>query len=171
MPHRILLAALAGISLCACAEENAGTPRVEKGETALEDVPAAVIALAEAANEGGTLSEAEYEIKNGREIYDIGGVTAGGEEIEFDIGRSEGGAWEILETQRDIATSALPAAVAAELASGNGDLAVTRIIEGTLPDGRVVYEIYGTRPDGEETQIEIMVENGEVRTLDDLLPY
>lgn len=178
----------AGLCLTACADpapqeqagpeqakqdkaESAAAERIDKSQTSLSDVPEQVLALAREASPGVELTGAEYEVKNGREIYDVGGITADGQEIEFDIGREEGGEWQILETQQDITISALPAIVTAELERSNPDLDVTRIIEGQLPDGSTVYEIYGTGPDGAETQIEIMVENGEARTLDDLLPY
>ncbi|NHK26437.1 hypothetical protein FF098_000785 [Parvularcula flava] len=187
MTHKLWLGALAGLCLSACAEDT--TPadaevvdageietgdseeRIEKGETSLDAVPAEVIALAQSANPGGTLTAAEYEVKNGREIYDIGGVTADGSEVEFDIGREPGGEWAILETQKDIAPEALPPLVTAELARSHPDFTVNRVIEGDLPDGTTVYEIYGTDADGAQMQIEILVENGEARTLEELLPY
>ena len=178
MKHTILLGALAGLCLFACAEDTepadstrVAGERIEKSETSLDSVPAKVIALAEDANPVGELTAAEYEVKNGREIYDIGGVTADGNEIEFDIGRELGGDWAILETQRDIAPDALPPLVTAELARSHPDVTVNRVIEGALPNGTTVYEIYGIDANGGEMQIEILVENGEARTLEDLLPY
>ena len=112
-----------------------------KADVPLSEVPAEVLAAARAARPGFIPAEAEAETREGRRYFDVEGSLADGAEIEFDI-MEENGVWRVVETQRDIAFAAAPAAV--QSAARGHDLAImpTRVIESVQADGLVIYEIY-----------------------------
>src|SRR5688500_11618895 len=78
-----------------------------KSEVAIAQVPAPVVAAANAARPGVTAQEAESETREGRQYYDIEGTLADGSAIEFDIMEADG-RWAVVETQRDIAFAETP---------------------------------------------------------------
>ena len=119
-----------------------------KTEVAIADVPAEVLAAAQAARRGFTATEAESETREGRRYFDVGG-TLGGAEIEFDI-MEENGRWKVVETQRDITFAAAPQAVRDAAAKVDSAFAPTRVIESTQEDGVVIYELFG--PQGNDPQ-------------------
>jgi hypothetical protein len=61
-----------------------------KQELALGDVPTEVRAAASAAQPELTISEAEYETRDGNEYYDVGGLLPDGSELELDMTRIDG---------------------------------------------------------------------------------
>jgi hypothetical protein len=118
-----------------------------------------------------TVSEAEYETRDGREYYDVGGTLADGSEVELDMTKVDG-AWTVVEIQRDIDADALPAPVAAELASALPDWSATRIIESEQAgsdqgDGTVIYEFFGQDTNGAPIKHEIKWVDGEAALLDE----
>ncbi|MGQ0590205.1 MAG: hypothetical protein ACT4N8_11860 [Sphingosinicella sp.] len=146
--------ALALLTATACArpEANEAAPqgnaaesnRVQtsgKVEVPLAEVPAEVLAAAQAARPGFVPAEAEAETREGRRYFDIEGRTAEGAEIEFDI-MEENGVWRVVETQRDIDFAAAPPPVQAAARGADPALAPTRVIESVQADGLVIYEVY-----------------------------
>ena len=118
-----------------------------------------------------TVSEAEYETRDGREYYDVGGTLTDGSEVELDMTKVDG-AWTVVEIQRDIDADALPAPVAAELASALPDWSATRIIESEQAgsdqgDGTVIYEFFGQDTNGAPIKHEIKWVDGEAALLDE----
>ena len=112
-----------------------------KSPVALADVPAPVLAAARAARPGFVPAAAEAETREGRRYFDVEGRLADGSEIEFDL-MEEGGAWRIVETQRDIGFETAPEPVRAAARAHAPDLAPTRVIESVQADGLVIYKIY-----------------------------
>jgi len=145
-----ILAALIGVSACSVEQEEEGhqVDASGKEETALDALPADVLAAALAARPGLSIAEAEYETRDGNEYYDVGGTLPDGSELELDMTRIDG-VWTVVEYQRDIGMGLVPADVAATLAAGVPDWAPTRIIESDQGDGIVIYEFFAPG-DGEE---------------------
>lgn len=146
---RFIVLVPAVLALIGCGES--GSPREEsktanevvtsgKRDVPLAQVPPEVLAAAAAAQPGFVPAEAEAEIRDGRDYFDIGGKLADGSEIEFDIVR-QGTRWEVVETQRDIALAAAPKAVR----SAAGGFAAARVIESRQNDGLVIYELYDSK--------------------------
>ena len=126
-----------------------------KEDVPLAQVPAEVLAAAQAARPGFTPAEAERETRDGRHYFDIGGTLADGSEVEFDI-MEEGGSWRVVETQRDIDFAAAPAPVRQATAARDAGFAPTRVIESVQQDGLVIYELYGPQggdPQGRKLEI------------------
>ena len=138
MATLLILAALAALQ-----GPETASPVATSGKSpvALADVPAPVLAAARAARPGFVPAEAEAETREGRRYFDIEGRLADGSEIEFDI-MEEGGAWRVVETQRDIAFDSAPGPVRASARAHDPALAPTRVIESVQADGLVIYEIY-----------------------------
>ena len=120
-----------------------------KEDVPLAQVPAEVLAAAQAARPGFTPAEAERETRDGRHYFDIGGTLPDGSEVEFDI-IEEGGRWRVVETQRDIAFASAPAPVRQAAAVHDAGFAPTRVIESVQQDGLVIYELFG--PQGGDPQ-------------------
>jgi uncharacterized membrane protein YkoI len=122
----------------------------------LGEVPAEVLAAANAAQAGFTATEAQSETRDGRRYFDVEGKLANGSEIEFDI-MEEGGRWRVVEIQRDIAFSAAPAQVREASARHDAALVPTRVIESKQAEGGlVVYELYapqGSDPQGRKVEV------------------
>ncbi|HEX8624059.1 MAG TPA: hypothetical protein VF782_03160 [Allosphingosinicella sp.] len=108
-----------------------------KRDVPLAQVPPEVLAAAAQSQPGFVPAEAEAEIRDGREYFDIGGRLADGSEVEFDIVR-QGARWKVVETQRDIALAVAPQAVR----SAADGFAAARVIESRQTDGLVIYELY-----------------------------
>jgi|GEM_PF-1114289 len=181
-----LVAALCALSACAAesgadsnqangageAEANAasnpvGNSVATSGKTPvpIADVPAEVVAAATAARPGFRPSEAEKEVREGRNYFDLGGTLPDGSEIEFDI-LEEGGRWRVVESQRDIAFTAAPDAVQAMARQHDAAMVPTRVIESDQGDGVVIYELFseqGGNPQGRK--VEVKLEGGRAEVL------
>jgi hypothetical protein len=143
---------LSVVLLAACSGE-AAAPEVKrtgkkvvtsgKVEVGVSEVPPPVLAAAQAAQPGFQPAEAEAETRDGRRYFDLGGKTADGAEIEFDI-MEEGGQWRVVEVQRDIAFAAVPPQVRSAAAQHDPDLVPNRVIESRQADSNLtLYELYG----------------------------
>ncbi|MGH8129945.1 MAG: PepSY domain-containing protein [Steroidobacteraceae bacterium] len=171
--HRAILAGTLISLAAACAEPEDPEPsrgtRVEtsgKLDTALEAVPEEVVSAALAARPDLTISEAEYELRDGREYYDVGGTLPDGSELELDMTRVDG-AWTVVEFQRDIGADALPADVGAALAANYPGWTADRIIESDQDNGIVIYEFFGADDAaGEPVKVEIKWEQGVAEVLE-----
>lgn len=172
-PHTLLLVAWALGALAACqgGNEQAGSEgrKVEtsgKEAAALDTVPAAVIDAVRAARPDLDISQAEYETRDGRQYYDVGGNLPDGSELELDMMLGESG-WEVVEIQRDISLDTVPAAVGAALAAHAPDWQPDRIIESDQGDGVIVYEFFGPGEGEAQTKIEVKLEAGAAEVLAD----
>ena len=157
------------LALSACSPEPHEGHKVDasgKEETALDAVPAEVLAAAKAARPDLEITEAEYETRDGNEYYDVGGTLPDGSELELDMTRIDG-AWTVVEFQRDIGMDLVPDDVAAVLAAGVPDWTPTRIIESDQGDGRVIYEFFGPGEGAEPAKHEVMWADGAAELLVD----
>jgi len=124
-----------------------------KEKVALADVPDAVMSVILSANPQFVMKEAEKESKHGNTYYDVEGLDANGNEIEFDMLLGNDGTWSIAEIQRDLNLEQCPDMVVALYQEKVG-IAPARIIESDQGDGVVIYEFY-TRESGKEKKYEI----------------
>lgn len=135
----LLTAALVAIASAARAQEET--------TMAMEDVPAAVMEAANAANTmGGTFESVAMD--DG--IYELAGTLEGGMGFEVDV--AEDGTLEEVEEQ--IEAAALPEAVAAALAAELPGFEPSYVERSTRPEGVVVFEFEGTH-EGAEIDAEI----------------
>lgn len=156
----VAVAGLWALAACSAGPERAGeaenavqgAERVAasgKRPVPLGEVPPEVLAAARAARPGFEPAEAEAEVRDGRNYFDVGGRLADGSDVEFDI-MEENGRWRVVETQRDIALAAAPAPVRAAAAAHDARFVPNRVIESVQADGLVIYELYG--PEGGDAQ-------------------
>ena len=134
------------LAMSACSVEHEEGHKVDasgKKDTALEALPNDVLATALAARPELSITEAEYETRDGNEYYDVGGTLPDGSELELDMTRMNG-VWTVVEFQRDIGMDLVPEDVAAALAAGVPDWTPARIIESDQGDGTVIYEFFGS---------------------------
>ena len=164
-----LLAGVACLLVCACGSEAVQTEKIStsgKSDVPLAQVPAEVLATATAARAGFTAQEAEREIREDREYYDIEGKLADGTEVEFDIMR-DGAGWKVVEVQRDIAFEAAPKQVRESAAATAPGFVPTRVIESSQSDGVVIYELFGPEasdPQGKKIEVKWDGRSAEVLT-------
>jgi hypothetical protein len=124
------------------------------------------MAAALAARPELSITEAEFETRDGNEYYDVGGTLPDGSELELDMTRIDG-VWTVVEFQRDIGMDLVPEDVAAALASGVPDWAPTRIIESDQGDGTIIYEFFGPGEGDELDKHEVKWTDGEAELLVD----
>jgi hypothetical protein len=137
-----------------------------KTDVPIGQVPAEVLAAAQAARPGFVPAEAEAETREGRRYFDIGGKLADGSEVEFDI-MEENGRWSVVETQRDIAFSSAPESVRQAAASHDSKFAPTRVIESVQSDGVTIYELFGPAdgdPQGQKVEVKLSGGKAEILT-------
>lgn len=110
------------------------------GDSPQSSVPADIAAAASAAAPGVAISSGEPS--TGGDQYEVTGTLPNGDEIELDLVQSNG-AWTVLEIQRDVAWSSVPAPVRAAAAAAPGSFEPVRVIESTqTADGSIVYELF-----------------------------
>ncbi len=168
--QKIFLTATLSVLMSACGGDEASEGRKVdasgKEATGLESVPAEVLAAAKAARPDLVLSGAEFETRDGKEYYDVGGTLPDGSEWELDITRIDG-VWAVAEVQRDIGMDLVPEAVNGVLETKFPGWSPDRIIESDQGSGIVVYEFFGKDTDGEVTKVEVKLEEGHAELLID----
>ena len=149
------------------AEESSGKVETSgKIDVPIAEVPAEVMAAAQASRPGFVAAEAEAETRDGRRYYDIGGKLPDGTEVEFDI-MEENGRWAVVETQRDVALASAPEPVRSAAAAHDAKFVPTRVIESVQNDGVTIYELYGAangNPQGKKVEIKLDGGKAEVLT-------
>lgn len=162
-----IVAALLAISACSAEQEEGHKVDASgKEATSLEGLPEEVLAAALAAKPELSISEAEYEMRDGNEYYDVGGTLPDGSEMELDMTQVDG-VWTVVEFQRDIGMDLVPADVAAALSEGVPDWTPTRIIESDQGDGTVIYEFFGPGDSDEPEKHEVKWTDGSAELLVD----
>lgn len=163
------------LGLAACGGPDAAEPDASEGRkvdasgkesTDLGAVPAEVLTAAREVMPELSISEAEYETRDGNEYYDVGGTLPDGSEWELDMTKMDG-VWTVVETQRDIGMELMPGAVGDVLSSKFPAWQPERIIESDQGDGVVVYEFFGKTDSGEDTKIEVKWEQEQAELLVD----
>jgi hypothetical protein len=137
-----------------------------KLDTNLAEVPQAVLAAAAAARPDLAISEAEYETRDGRKYYDVGGTLPDGSELELDMLLTPDG-WQVVEIQRDIDLETAPPPVTKALAAHAPTWVPERIIESDQGDGVVIYEFFGPGDGTTQKKIEVKWQAGQAEVLTD----
>lgn len=160
MTGQKMTAALLLLVLAGCTDGNAPPPQESQVDASgkeaaeLSEVPADVLAVAQAARPDLEIKEAEFETRDGREYYDVEGVLPDGSEFEIDMTRIDG-EWTAVEFQRDIEFALVPDEVAALLATSFPGWEPHRIIESTQLDDAIIYEFFGPGEDDSTVKQEI----------------
>lgn len=137
-----------------------------KEPTALANVPKDVLDAVRAAQPTMRPAEAEAEVRDGRNYYDVAGTLPDGSEIELDLLQGPGG-WAVVETQRDIDFAAAPEPVRAASAKADPAFRPARVIESRQNDGLVIYELFGPAPQGggEPRKVEVKYDGATAEIL------
>ena len=153
---------------CTDAGETEGRKVEASGKeaTALDAVPADVLAAALAARPDLSIEQAEYETRDGNEYYDVGGTLPDGSELELDMTKVDG-TWTVVEFQRDIGMDLVPADVARVLAAGVPGWEPARIIESDQGNGTVIYEFFGPAAGPDTVKHEVKWQDGAAELLAD----
>lgn len=162
------------IVAAACSPAPAPTPDAPPAPTsitptAVADLPEAVRAAVLAARPGMIILEAELKERDGRRYYDVEG-TLDGAGLELDLLETPTG-WQVVEIQRDLAWTAVPASVQAATATARAGFTPVRIIESTqADDGSVIYELFA---DGQPATpaLEVRVREGRAEVLKEVWPH
>ena len=142
------------------ADHNAstvGSTLNNKVSVELSDVPASVKSVIKSAYPKFKMQEAEKELKHGNTYFDIEGLDANGEDLEFDMLLGKDGSWSIAEIQRDLLVEQCPINVLSLFRQRVGSVDIARIIESDQGGGVIVYEFY-TVEQGKENKYEIKLE-------------
>lgn len=171
MTNRKIIALLGALAIVASActpadEEGHKVDSSGKEQTALDAVPQEVLDAALAARPELAVEEVEYETRDGKEYYDVGGTLPDGSELELDMTLIDG-VWTAVEFQRDIGMDLVPPPVATALAAGVPDWMPTRIIESDQGDGTIVYEFFGPGAGDELAKYEVKWTDGTAELLVD----
>lgn len=159
-----------GLSACNRAEQPMSeAPVTTITEKSAAEIPQAVRDAVLAARPGMVIAEAEMKEREGRRYYDVEG-SVDGAEIELDLLETPAG-WQVVEIQRDLPWSAVPADVRAATDGARAGFTPARIIESTqAEDGSVIYELFA---DGQPATpvLEVRVKEGQVEVLKETWPH
>lgn len=175
---RVILVSALALSAAACQRAEPAAAPAEPGPvapvtnitpTAAADIPPAVLAVVQAARPGVVVDEAELKEREGRRYYDVEGRLDGAE-IELDLLETPQG-WTVVEIQRDLDWSAVPAPVRAAAEAARPGLTPARVIESAQADGSaVIYELFA--PGKADTpSLEVRSRNGQVDVLKEVWPH
>ena len=140
--------------VCHAGSAEVGSTLHKKFDVALDDVPEAVTSVILKANPDFKMQEAQKERKHGNTYFDIEGLDADGNEIEFDMLLDADGSWSIAEIQRDLTLKQLPEPVVTLYNQKIVNVMPKRIIESDQGGGVIIYEFY-TKEDDKEKKYEI----------------
>lgn len=170
---RLFLIAAATTGLAACSDApatpDAGNgvlaqgPETDISDVAAADLPQPLTALIQQTVPGMQVEEAERKEREGRVYYDVEGTRPDGSEVELDI-MEEGGAYRVVEIQRDIAFADAPQPVVQAARAAPGFFEPARVIESRQTDGTIIYELFAPgRTD--EPAMEVSLKDGQARLL------
>lgn len=164
------------IGLAACnpagpeAPATPSAPDTAITPTARADIPGVVRAVVLTARPGMIIGEAELKEREGRRYYDVEGRMPDGSDIELDLLETPSG-WKVVETQRDLPWTKVPARVRAAAEGGQAGFTPVRVIESTqADDGSVIYELFA---DGQPATpaMEVRVRDGQAEVLKEAWPH
>lgn len=169
-----LVIATGVIALAACSPTEPDPAASEPPATAITptaaaDIPDAVRAAVLAARPGMAIAEAELKEREGRRYYDVEG-TVDGADIELDLLETPSG-WQVVEIQRDLPWSAVPAAVRAAAETARAGFVPVRVIESVqAADGAVIYELFAAGQP-QTPALEVRSHGGRVEVLKEVWPH
>lgn len=165
------------IALAACnrsqsvepADAPSPAPATAITPTAAADLPEAVRAAVLAARPGMVIVEAELKERDGRRYYDVEG-TVDGADIELDLLETPQG-WRVVEIQRDIAWSAVPAGVRAAAETARAGFVPVRVIESVqAEDGAIIYELFAPGQPATPA-LEVRAQDSRTEVLKEVWPH
>lgn len=164
------------IALAACGQGGASepvdspvAPPTKITATAAADIPEPVRAAALRVRPTLQITEAELKEREGRRYYDVEG-TVDGAEVELDLLETPQG-WQVVEIQRDLPWTAVPAGVRAAADAARGGFRPVRVIESAqTEDDSVIYELFA---DGQPATpaLEVRVKGGQTEVLKEVWPH
>lgn len=174
MKRALILSVIAtGVIVAACdpaaPDAPPAAPATAITPTTAADIPEAVRAVVLAARPGMVIAEAELKEREGRRYYDVEG-TLDGAGVELDLLETPAG-WQVVEIQRDLPWTAVPAAVQTAAAGARAGFVPVRIIESVqAADGAVIYELFA---DGQPATpaLEVRMANGRTEVLKEAWPH
>lgn len=155
VPFGVALSAVVCLAACQTSDQDVIITSVEVAE-----LPADILSVVKTARPDFVPQEIEKKVRASRTYYDIEG-TSSGMEIEFDVLMTETGP-TIVEIQRDLAWSDVPASVRETYAREIGADTAVRIIESIQSDHSIIYELFLAGAPSEPSF--------EIRTRDDAPP-
>ena len=160
------------LAACGPAEPDAAgpeSPATAVTPTAAIDLPEAVRAAVLAARPGMTIAAAELKEREGRRYYDVEG-SIDGADIELDLLETPQG-WRVVEIQRDLAWTAVPAEVRAAAEAARAGFVPVRIIESVQAEGgAVIYELFAEGQPAPPA-LEVKVQDGQTEVLREVWPH
>ena len=139
--------------------EDVGSTLHSKVAVPLDKVPASVVSVIKKDHPKFKMLEAEKELKHGNTYYDIEGLDAQGNEIEFDMLLAKDGTWSIAEIQRDLTLKQVPERVVNVFRGEVPTLKPARIIESDQGGGVIIYEFFTQEKDKERKyEVKLSVE-------------
>jgi hypothetical protein len=166
---RRTLPLILALGACSSESEQAANAVLPQGpstnisEVSAAALPADLAALVQRSVPGMTVDEAERKEREGRVYYDIEGKRPDGSAVELDV-LQEGGAWRLVEIQRDVAWKDAPATVLAAAKATKDAFEPERVIESTQTDGAVIYELFAPGREAEPA-MEIRLRGGKAEVL------
>ena len=152
----VLILALALMTPVTYAESHdVGKSLNHKVAVPIAEVPAAVLAAATAKRPALKFTEAEKEMRGGRQYFDLEGHDDTGNEIELDMMLDDDGQWTVVEIQRDVLWNVVPALVQEELLAHVPGVKPARIIESDQDNGTIIYEFFTRDESGAEAKYEV----------------
>ena len=159
MKTMLATATAAALLLATAATAQEAATETDESAMTMEEVPAAVMEAATAANTMGT----EFEtVAMDDGVYEFAGTQSSGMGYEIDV--MEDGSIEEIETEIDMA--ALPAEVTATMEAEMAGLEPTYVEMSERPEGVVVYEFEGMM-DGANVDAEIAADGTGFEMADD----
>lgn len=162
-----------GLMGCSPASDPASTD-VKMPETIITtiapgDVPADVLAAVQATRPGMVVNAAELKEREDRRYFDVEGLHAGAE-IELDLLETPEG-WQVVEIQRDVLWSEVPAAVVSEAGAARAGFTPVRIIESAQATGDIViYELFA-EGQPQTPVLEVRLAGGKAERLKEAWPH
>ena len=154
----LITSATVGIAAC-----TTTPPGVVITEVAPSELPASVMTVIAAERADFTAGDVLKKVRDGRTYYDVEGELEDGSELEFDV-LMDGDTAMIVEIQRDLVWSEVPADVRAMALEAFAGAEPVRIIESVQTDGAVIYELF-TEGEPADPAFEVRVHGGDVELL------
>ena len=133
------------------------------------NLPPALVSLVKSEVPDMQIEGAERKEREDRVYYDVEGRRPDGSEVELDI-QEQGGAFKVVEIQRDISWSEAPQAARDAAASAQKPFEPVRVIESKQTDGSVIYELF-TDGAPEKPALEVRLVDGKAEVLKEEWPH